>query len=297
MENPSTAASGARKRHLTFFAAWILSLIVFWGPLSALVKLSLDDYRYSQIVLIPFISACLIYLKRTNIFAGERWFPRLGIPLLALGAALYVVGRSPLISQGSSLSLFVLAIVVIWTAEFVWCYGPQASKAALFPLLFLLLFVPIPSGLLDVIIVMLQRGSTEITQWLYWVVGMPAYREGFQFSLPGGLTIEVAKECSSIRSGTALFITGLLAGYAFIRSPWRRACLAALTVPIAMFTDGVRIVILTWLTVHVDRGYLYGSLHHEGGALFSLISVVALIIAIVLLSEDKLHWRRSARRV
>jgi exosortase len=125
---------------------------------------------------------------------------------------------------------------------------------------------------------------------------MPAFREGFQFSLPG-LTIEVAKECSSIRSGTALFITGLLAGYAFIRSPWRRACLVALTIPIAMFTDGVRIVILTWLTVHVDRGYLYGSLHHEGGAVFSLISVVALMVAIVMLSEDKLRWRRGTRRL
>jgi exosortase len=188
--------------------------------------------------------------------------------------------------------MVALAIIVIWIAEFVWSYGPHASKAALFPLLFLLLFVPAPSGLLDRIIVMLQGGSTEITQALFWVIGFPAFREGYQFSLPG-VTIEVARECSSIRSGTALFITGLLASYAFIRSPWRRACLVALTPPIAMFTNGVRIVILSWLTVKVDRGYLYGNLHHEGGALFSLISVVALVIAIIVLSEDKLSWRRG----
>ena len=136
----------------------------------------------------------------------------------------------PFIGQGYGLCLEVLAIVVIWTAGFVLCYGPQPAKAALFPLLFLLLFVPVPSVLLDRAIVGLQRGSAEMAQVLFSVVGMPAFREGYRFSLPG-ITIEVAKECSSIRSGTALFITGLLAGYAFIRSPWRRACLSVLTIP------------------------------------------------------------------
>ena len=60
-----------------------------------------------------------------------------------------------------------------------------------------------------------------------------------------------------------------------------------------MFTNAVRIVILSWLAVHVDRSFLYGNLHHNGGALFSLISVAALIIAIVVLSEDGLRWPRS----
>ena len=283
-------------RHAYFMLAWTLSLIVFWPSLSAVVSLSVNDYRYSHLVLIPPISACLAYLKRESIFLDERWCPNAGIPLLVVGAALYFLGRSSWISQGGALCLAVFAIVVIWTAGFVLCYGPRPSKAALFPLLFLLLFVPVPSALLENIIGMLQRGSAEITQALFWVIGFPAFREGYQFSLPG-ITIEIAKECSSIRSGTALLITGLLAGYAFIRSPWRRACLAGLTVPIAMFTNAVRIVILSWLTVHVDRGYMYGSLHHEGGALFSLISVVALVVAIVLLSEDKLSWRRSVPRV
>jgi exosortase len=121
---------------------------------------------------------------------------------------------------------------------------------------------------------------------------MPAFREDNRFSLPG-ITIEIAKECSSIRSATALFIVGLLAGYAFVQSPWRRTCLSALTIPIAMFTNAVRIVMLSWLAVHVDRGFLYGNLHHRGGPLFSLISVGALILVLLILSEDKVHRRRK----
>jgi len=280
-----------KTRHLRFLLAWLLSLIVFWRPLSALVSLSVNDYRYSHLVLIPFISAGLMYWKRKRIFLGERWCPGVGAPLVLVGAALYCVGRWSL----NSLGLETLAIIVIWTAAFVWCYGLQPSRAALFPLLFLLLFVPVPSGWLNSAIIALQSGSAEITQVLFRGLGFPAYREGYMFSLPG-VTIEIAKECSSIRSGTALFITGLLSGYAFIRSPWRRACLSALTIPIAMFTNAVRIVILSGLTVYVDKSFLYGKLHHEGGALFSLISVVALVIAIVVLSEDKLRLRRGASR-
>lgn len=292
MERFSDTVSGSMARNLCFLLAWALSIILFWAPLAALANLSVNDYRYSHIVLIPFISASLIYWRRKRIFLGERWCPSVGVPLLLSGAALFVVGRSSIIGQGYGLGLEALAIVVTWTAVFVLCYGPQPAKAALFPLLFLLLFVPVPGVLLDRAIVGLQRGSAEMAQVLFSVIGLPAFREGYRFSLPG-ITIEVAKECSSIRSGTALFITGLLAGYAFIRSPWRRACLSVLTIPIAMFTNAVRIVILSWLAVHVDRSFLYGNLHHNGGALFSLISVTALIIALVVLAEDGLRWPRS----
>jgi exosortase len=282
-----------KPHHLQFSIACILSLLVFWAPLTALVRLSLSDYRYSHLILIPFISVCLVYLNRMRIFVDGQWSARVGAPLLLLGAALYPAGRSSWLGPGDALTLLALSIVAVWIAAFVWCYGSQALKAALFPLLFLVMFVPVPSAWVDSIIVMLQHGSAEITQRLFWAVGMPAFREGTMFSLPG-ITIEIAKECSSIRSGTALFITGLLSGYAFIRSPWRRALLVALTPPIAMFTNACRIVILCWLTVRVDPGYLYGSLHHEGGALFSLISVVALILAIALLSEEKLSWRKPS---
>lgn len=53
--------------------------------------------------------------------------------------------------------------------------------------------------------------------------------------------------------------------------------LSGVTIPSAMFTNGIRIVGRTYLTLHVDRGFLYGDLHHKGGALFSLISVAVLL--------------------
>jgi exosortase len=101
------------------------------------------------------------------------------------------------------------------------------------------------------------------------------FRDGVRFELPG-IGIEVAKECSSVHSAWALFITGLLLAHIFLRSIWTKACLSILTVPIAMFTNAVRIVTLWFLGTKVDVGFLYGNLHHRGGILFSSISLSIL---------------------
>jgi hypothetical protein len=47
--------------------------------------------------------------------------------------------------------------------------------------------------------------------------GVPVFRQGFRFSLPG-VEIEIAKECSGIRSSVALYNTGLLIGHVFLPS-------------------------------------------------------------------------------
>ena len=281
-----------KSQNLSFLLAWAVSLAVFWSTASAWARLSLDDYRYSHLILIPLMSAGLVYWRRQRIFGARRWSPRWGALLVTAGAAINVLARILSPAGEAALALAVVGLVVVWIGLCVCCYGPRTAKAALFPLLFLLMAVPVPRVFVDGVIVLLQRGSAEITQVLFRVIGMAAFREGFTFSLPG-INIEIAKECSSIRSGTALFITALLCGYVFIRSPWRRALLSALTIPIAMFTNAVRIVILSWLTVNVDRGYLYGSLHHSGGALFSLISVAALLALLMVLSEDRRRTPRS----
>ena len=58
---------------------------------------------------------------------------------------------------------------------------------------------------MDKIIYALQVGSTEAPEVLFILTGVPFQREGFVFHLPG-ISVEVAEQCSSIRSGLALFI-------------------------------------------------------------------------------------------
>ena len=118
--------------------------------------------------------------------------------------------------------------------------------------------IPIAAFIREEITVFLQSGSTEFVNLLFWISQAPYYREGFFFHLPG-ISVEVAPQCSGIRSGLALFITALLAGYLFLNSSWRRIILGICVFPITMFKNRIRITTLTLLGTYVDPRILQSS--------------------------------------
>jgi exosortase len=132
----------------------------------------------------------------------------------------------------------------------------------------------------------LQLGSAEVTSALFQTFSTPVYREDLLFYLPG-VTIEVAKECSGIRSAISLLITALILGYLGLRTNWRRACCVALVVPIAIVKNAVRISTLAWLTIYVSPDYLSSELHHSGGPVFAIISLALLIPAVWFLRKSE----------
>ena len=290
-DQPAASAQSARP-HQWFLLLLALSLVLFWAPLTGLARLAFRDERCSYVVLIPWISAVLVYLARHRIFLESRPCPRVGIPLLLVGITLYCIVRagSSSLGQGAGLSLEMLALVLVWIAGFVCCYGMQASKAAMFPLAFLALVIPLPPSLLEKAVVTLQRGSAEMAHGLFKLTGIPVLRQGFRFSLPG-LDIEIAKQCSGIRSCLSLFITSILAGHLVLRSNWRRLWLCLLTVPIVIFKNALRIVTISWLGVYVNRSLLVGSLHRNSGLVFSPLALI--ILACLLFALHKSEQKAS----
>lgn len=274
----SSRASARLSCHLLFVAFALASVALFWLPLHQLVSLSLDDSRYSHLAVVLLISAFFFYRERHDVFAGIATAFRFGLPWLAASLFLYGLLALRVIPTSSNyaLTLLMLTVVAVWVSGFGLCYGPKALRLATFPFLLLLLLVPVPFNIMDWIISVLQRGASELTYLLLSLADVSMFRQGTTFQLPG-IGIEVAKECSAIHSGWALFITGILVGHIFLRSIWPKIALAALTVPIAMFTNAVRIVILWSLGTKVDLGFLTGDLHRRGGILFSLISLSILL--------------------
>ena len=96
----------------------------------------------------------------------------------------------------------MLALVLLSVAGFALMFGRSATRAAQFSLLLLLLAVPLPDFLLAPAVYFLQKGSAELVAALFDLVGIPFLRQGFIFEL-GRFTIEIAEECSGIRSSMA----------------------------------------------------------------------------------------------
>ena len=273
------ALAGNSRRHAMFVAFIVISSVAFYKTLGAVIRYSLaSSDSSSHIVLIPIISFFLLYLERQRIFSVTRASIVPGASLALLGILLdWLVNRSSIPQEGNwRLCLETLCVVLVWIAGFLLCYGFAALRAAAFPLLFLLLMVPLPDVILDRAVYALQSGSTEISYLIFQLVGTPVSRHGFLLSVPG-VTIEVAKECSSIRSSIALFITCLLAAHLYLRTAWKKFVFVILGLLLSVVKNGIRITTLTLLSVYVDPGFLYGRLHRQGGFVFFLIALLILL--------------------
>jgi exosortase len=258
--------------------------------------------------LIPLVCLYLLYQKRSSIFTtqtnldsrlrgNDNSFLRfrggslaIGIPILLMGVLLYIGGLSLnfQLNQNDLTSIIAASAVVVIVGSFILLYGLLAFKAAMFPLLFFILLIPIPSMLMDSMVYFLQVGSTEFTNILFLASGVPFLREGFVFHLPG-MSVEVAPQCSGIRSSMALFITALLAGYLFLNTWWKKVILVVFIFPVAMFKNGIRIVTLTLLGTYVDPRILQSSLHKEGGIPF-------FILALAMMAPILFYLKNSEKR-
>jgi exosortase len=277
--------------------SWFLSLAVFFVPLSSLVILAVQDERYSYTLAVPVISVFVVWLRKDRIFTSEaRKSSIFALPLLLAGTVLACVawGGSSLLGRSSRLSLAVLAVLLVWIGAFALCYGTRALRSAAFPAAFLILMIPVPASAMDNTGLLLQQGSAEMTDRLFRIVGIPFLRDGFRFSLPG-VDIEIAEECSGIRSSSSLFVCSLLIANMFIRTNWRRASFALLTIPIVILKNAIRIVAISWLGIRVDPGFWYGSLHHRGGLVFSMLALGMMASVLWALKKSEAGQRADSR--
>jgi len=282
-----------------YFAAYLCAVaLIFLRTLSNLFAFAVHHDYGSHIPLIPFVSAYLIFLRRKAIFSNLQHSFKTGGGLLFLGIISFWLsqGNRFALNENEALAWATSSIVLICIAGFVMCYGLRASRQAVFPLLFLFLMVPIPTVVLEKAIFLLREGSTSVTMGIFHMLNVPAEQNGFLISVPG-VTIEIAKECSGIRSTLALLITCLLAPYLFLRSNLRRIAFLSLVVPMAVVKNGIRIATLTLLSIYVDPAFLHGDLHRDGGIVFFLLALLLLapILWLLHVSERSKHLKRPPR--
>jgi exosortase len=262
------------------------------GVLSALYEYSQQDASASHLIFIPLVSIALILQGRNEFFRSPGWGLLSGTVLIGTGALMGIASRFELVVLGpqDALMLAVASVVVLVIGGYALFFGTRSLRSAAFPVLFLLFTVPFPEDVLGGAVTVLKAGSADTVAALLTATGTPYHRDGFVFSLPA-VVIEIADECSGIRSSIALLLTSLLSGYMFLERAWTRTVLLLVVLPITVLKNGVRIVSLCLLTLHVDPTYLEGRLHHEGGVVFFLPSLLLLMMSLALLRRAE----RSSR--
>lgn len=269
-------------------------LLLFFSPLKELLKTYWNDGTLTYIPMVPIISAFLIYNDRNEIFSCRKSSNLAGYASLVTGMLLFALSgmHNEVIAPDSSGALTVVSLILVWVGGFIIVHGMEVTRKAAFPLLFLLFAVPIPEIVMDHVVTLLQRGSAEISYCFINASGIPVDREGFVFHLPA-LDIEVAKECSGIRSFLSLVILGALTARYFLRTWWTRGLLLLSLVPVAIIKNAFRIFSLSFLSISVDIRVLESDLHRKGGVLFFLLAIVLSGGIVVLLRKiENRHQER-----
>jgi exosortase len=246
-------------------------------PFRALIALSLSDEQYSQIVVIPLIAGVLIYSDRKRIFRNADYCPGVGIPMVLAGVTICNIQR---IAPSFSGNLNILSVstfggLVVVMADFILCFGVAAFCRAAFAWGFLMLTIPVPAPAMKTLVRSLQNGSASCSAILFRLIHLPALRQDLRFALPG-FDIEIAEQCSGIRSSIALCIANVLAGHLFLHTWWRKMLLVLITIPLVIFKNALRIVAICWLGVYVNQGFLHGKLHRYSGLPFSLVELAVI---------------------
>ena len=266
------------------------SLVFWWHPLGSTLRLALANEAYTHILLILPLSAALVYMDSKALRIHPQSSSRMGAVLLVVALLLGGYARwgdgATSNANDVSLSLAMFSLVTWWIAGVVFCFGMRAVRSLLLPLGFLFFLVPLPEVALNMIVGWLQHGSAWMAALLFRAAGEPVQRDGIFLYLTG-LDLEVAKECSSIRSSFLLVITTIVLAHLFLRSSWRNLVLVLIAIPLSVAKNGLRIFVIAELATHVDPGFLDGRLHHHGGIVFLAIALGAIIVLLALLHRGE----------
>lgn len=274
------------------WAAWIaISTLVFAQPLFQLVSYANQSSLNSHIPLVPLVTGYLLFIQRHTLpTIGHRSIAG-ALLLIICGSAVSAAGmtwRSTL-STSEWLAVMTLAYVCVVVAGGFLFLGSKWMKAAAFPMAFLVFMVPLPDGLVIRLEDALVLASADASALLFRATGTPLFRDGTIFTLPT-IVLEVARECSGIRSTWVLFITSLVASHMFLKSPWRRLVLVAFVFPLGVIRNAFRILVIGLLCVHVGPHMIDSVIHHRGGPIFFALSLIPMFLF--------LGWlRRGDRRV
>jgi exosortase C (VPDSG-CTERM-specific) len=267
----------------------ILLVVAFAQPLLTLIKYAAGSQLYSYILLVPFVSAYLLYLRRDQL--PKNYDIDLPLTIVSLAGGLVLLLFSYWLhsveggqDDNGSLVLLISSFLCCLAAGGFFFLGRSWMRAAAFPLTYLIFMVPMPDAMANALETASKYASAEVANLLFHLSGIPFLRAGLVFQLPN-ITIEVAQACSGIRSSWVLLMTSILGANLFLKTPWRRFALVVFVIPLAILRNGFRILVIGLLCVNLGPQMLNSLIHRRGGPLFFVLSLIPFFLVLWLLRK------------
>lgn len=254
-------------------ALLVTVLVALYAPvLYRLVLQWYNDPDYSHGFLVPFLSAYLIWMRRDRLHQVPRRPSSWGMVIVAVSLALLFLG-----SLGAELFLTRVSMIGTICGLVVYFAGWALLRGLAFPIAFLLFAIPIPVIIYNQIVFPLQfiasRFATSVLETLNL---FPIMREGNVLIMPG-MRLEVVEACSGIRSLMSLL--ALAAGYGYLaeKSVPVRWFLFLAMVPLAILSNGTRVMITALMTNYIGPKAAEGFMHEFSGWVIFVVATAMFL--------------------
>ncbi len=293
-----------------------------------------SDENYSHGLLIPFIIGFILWSQRERL---TRTALRPSMPW-GLGAVLFALLALWAGTAGAELYVQRTSLVVMLAGTVLYFWGFGLLRLLIVPLLLLLLAIPIPTILFNKIAFPLQLFASRCAVWAMAVFDIPVLRQGNVIELmPLGARetkkLEVVEACSGIRSLMTLVTLAVV--FAYFTHPrgddgpgaqasclpageatneadwmsalpaksfgfWRSTIIVLSAVPIAIFTNALRVsgtgILARYYGTQVADGFFHS---FSGWVIYVVASLMLFGVGWLLdrVNSTKKFSRKSLRQI
>jgi exosortase len=277
---------------------WLLVgvlLVLYAHVLRSLVLQWYNDADYSHGFLVPVLSAYLVWQRRDKL----RLIPRQSAPVWGLVIVLCSLGLLFLGSLGAELFLTRISMLGTICGLIVYFAGGRLLRGMAFPVAFLLFAIPFPVLIYNEIVFPLQFVASRFaTKTLELLNLFPVMREGNVLVLPH-MTLEVVEACSGIRSLMSLLALAAGFGYLTERSVPVRWLLFVAMVPLAIISNGTRVMITAIMANYIGPKAAEGFMHEFSGWVIFVVATILFLAfySLTRLVRKKMGWLKEDDRI
>jgi len=281
-ESPTAERSSARRIAATSFigrhvvlvvasAAFLLcqrwALAYFWEIWT------IPDYYYSHGVIVPLLSAIMIWMNRRRLRAVGMRGAWVGAPIVLLAGLAQVIG----LACGFGIMQSAAFLLMLYGA-LIAVLGIQAVRILFLPVLFLVTMMPLPQIILDGVTARYQIASTSVAAMALRIWDSSVAHHGNIITaggLPGPLTVGVP--CSGLKLLITLLMCTWFLSYVLEGSWKRKVALIALSLPFSLVINFGRVILIGYVGLRTHSEAAIRSFHDLSGYI-GLVACAALVL-------------------
>lgn len=250
---------------LAVVAAYFPTFLWMWDRWFA------SESYYGHGILIPLVSAFIVWQRRSSLKKIKATGDMAGLWVIAAALFVHIICS---VLKVAFISGFSLVFVVYGLVLFF--FGREMVRNLMFPIFFLLAMIPLPLVLIGNLTVKLKLFAAQIATFILNNIGFPSIRDGSIIRMPNSY-VAVEAPCSGLRSLISLLTLGVVFSYAMKASYVKKLVVFISSVPIAIATNVMRIVLLGVVNDLYGQKVAMGFVHDASGFLVFAIAFLALL--------------------